>query len=188
MPQNAFGLPVHILVVHVVVVLLPIAVVAAIIVAAWPRVRARWGMAVLGLTFVATLFVPVATQSGESLQARLPSSPIIRAHASLGKDLIPIAALFGICVFVLVAIDLHRRATADPKTVRGLGARVFGKLPAKWRATGERGWHRLGLVLASVLTVVFAVAVGYLVVRAGHTGARAVWDHTIRLKQSVATP
>jgi hypothetical protein len=65
---------------------------------------------------------------------------------------------------------------------------VFGKLPAKWRATGERGWHRLGLVLASVLTVVFAVAVGYLVVRAGHTGARAVWDHTIRLKQSVATP
>lgn len=188
MPHNAFGLPVHILVVHVVVVLLPVAVVAAILVAVWPRVRARWGMAVLALTFVATLFVPVATQSGESLQARLPSSPIIRTHVALGKDLIPFAAVFGICLFVLVAIDVHRRASADARAVRGLGARVWAKLPAKWRAPGERGWHRPGAVAASVLTVVFAVAVGYLVVRAGHTGARAVWDHTVRLRQSVATP
>jgi len=181
-PQNAFGLPVHILVVHAVVVLLPIAVVAAILVAVWRRARERFGVAVVKLTFVATVLVPVASQSGEALQARLRSSPIIRAHASLGKALIPFAALFGIWVFAVVAIDVYRRAVADSRGLRGFAARVWAKLPASWRLQRERRWLRPGAAAASILTVVSALAVGYLIVRAGHTGAKAVWDHSVHLR------
>jgi len=187
-PQNLFGLPVHILVVHAVVVLLPVAVVAAILVAVWRRARERFGMTVVGLTFVATVLVPVASQSGESLQSRLPDSAIVRAHAALGKDLIPFAAVFGICVFAVVALDIYRRALGDPGAIHGVAARVWAKLPSGWRSRRERPWLSPGTTVASVLTVVFAVAVGYLVVRAGHSGAAAVWSHSVHLDRSAATP
>jgi hypothetical protein len=188
LPQNLFGLPLHILVVHAVVVLLPIAVVAAVAVAVWRRVRERFGPAVVGLSFVATLLVPIATQSGESLQAQLPSSPLIRSHAALGKALIPFAALFGIFLFALVALDVYARATADPRDLRGVAARLWARLPGGWRAERERPWLASGKVVASVLTVTFALAVGYLVVRAGHTGAKAVWDHSVRLSPGATSP
>ncbi len=188
MPQNLFGLPLHILVVHAVVVLLPLAVVAAVAVAGWRRVRERFGPAVVGVTFVATGLVPIATQSGESLQARLPSSPLIRSHAALGKALIPFAAIFGILLFAVVALDIHARGTANPRDLRGVAARLWSKLPVRWRAERERPWLVPSQIAGSVLTVIFAVAVGYLIVRAGHTGAKAVWDHSVHLRPSASSP
>ncbi|GJF03026.1 hypothetical protein [Pseudonocardia sp. D17] len=43
LPTFMLGLPVHPLVVHAVVVLVPAAVIGAVLVALWPRIRARRG-------------------------------------------------------------------------------------------------------------------------------------------------
>lgn len=73
MPDNLFGLPTHVLAQHVVVVLLPIAAAAALLVALWAWYRHCLELATLVATFLVTLFVPLTTQSGESLASRLPS-------------------------------------------------------------------------------------------------------------------
>ena len=67
MPENVFGLPTHIVLLHIVVVLLPIAAVATIAVVASSRFRHRYGLVVLAATFVTTLFVPLTSQAGEGL-------------------------------------------------------------------------------------------------------------------------
>ena len=47
MPETLFGLPTHILLLHIVVVLLPIAALATGLVALSSRFRHRWGLATL---------------------------------------------------------------------------------------------------------------------------------------------
>ena len=54
MPENLFGLPTHILLLHVVVILLPLAAVATVAVALSSRFRHRWGIATVCATFVVT--------------------------------------------------------------------------------------------------------------------------------------
>ena len=114
MPENLFGLPTHILLLHVVVILLPLAAVATIAVALSSRFRHRWGIATVCATFVVTLFVPLTTQAGESLAARLPTNPLIVRHADIGNQVEIWAAAFGLSLFAVVAIDLRRRASAGP--------------------------------------------------------------------------
>jgi hypothetical protein len=63
-PEDLFGLPTHILLLHVVIVLLPIAALATVAVALSARFRHRWGLAVVACTFVVSLFVPLTTQAG----------------------------------------------------------------------------------------------------------------------------
>jgi len=82
MPENLFGLPTHVLLQHIVVVLLPLAAVAAILVALWGWYRHHFGLATLVATFLTTLAVPLTTQSGESLESRLPESQAIAQHAA----------------------------------------------------------------------------------------------------------
>lgn len=88
-PLDTFrGLPVHVLALHLTVVLVP---VAAVVTAAVPwravwRQRFAWPVAVLD-AFVVGL-VLVTQESGEKLQDRLPSSPLIEEHAELGGQLI----------------------------------------------------------------------------------------------------
>jgi len=95
MPENLFGLPTHVLLQHVVVVLLPIAAVGALLVALWARYRHHLGVVTLVATFLVTLAVPLTTQSGESLEGRLPESPSIAAHAAAGDRVLWVAAFFG---------------------------------------------------------------------------------------------
>ncbi|MEA2521361.1 MAG: hypothetical protein QOI81_1007, partial [Actinomycetota bacterium] len=111
MPSSLFGLPTHILLLHIVIVLLPIAGIATLFVVLSARFRHRWGLLVVVCTFVTTLFVPLTTQSGESLAARLPSVPAITRHAHLGQQLLVWAAAFGVCLAGVVALDLVRRAS-----------------------------------------------------------------------------
>src|SRR5689334_14612071 len=103
MPDNLFGLPTHVLLQHVVVVLLPVAAVAALLVASWAWYRHHLGVATLIATFLVTLFVPLTTQSGESLAGRLPDSPAISAHVAAGDRVQWVAAIFGLCLFAVVA-------------------------------------------------------------------------------------
>src|SRR4051794_17187904 len=107
MPENLFGLPTHVLLQHIVVVLLPVAAVAAILVALWSWYRHHFGIATLVATFLTTIAVPLTTQSGESLQGRLPESEAIAQHASAGDQVQWVAALFGLCLLAVVALDLR---------------------------------------------------------------------------------
>jgi hypothetical protein len=120
MPDNLFGLPTHVLVQHIVVVLLPIAAAAALLVALWAWYRHHHGIATLVATFLVTLFVPLTTQSGESLASRLPDSQVITAHAAAGDRVQWVAALFR-------TLPVRRRCSGSPASGGGHGgARARG--------------------------------------------------------------
>lgn len=157
--DTIFGLPVHALVVHAVVVLLPLTALAAIAMA----VRADWSRRIGLVTTVAALVCTgaayVAGKSGEALQSRIdtPLAKTIHAqiatHASVGRQVKYVA--FALLVVVALLWWLDRRS----------------------RDGGRR------TALAVVLAVVTAlVAVGAIVwtVRAGDSGARAVWSTTVK--------
>lgn len=150
--DTIFGLPVHPLVVHGVVVLVPVAACAAIAVAVVRRFRERYRYAALFLTTAALVGVPVATQSGKALQARLDTGGVvedqIRRHQDAGELLLwPVLALW---ILTVVLVVLHRRPPA-PRVVS----------------------------IVSFLTVVAGVAALGQVTLVGHSGATAVWSCTI---------
>ena len=105
MPTFVSGLPIHVLVVHAVVVLIPLAVLGAVVIAVWPAARHRYRWPVLGLTAVGTIFVPVATETGDGLEHSLPESALISAHTQLGDQLLPFAAALLLVVAGLAAVD-----------------------------------------------------------------------------------
>ena len=174
MPENLFGLPTHVLLQHVVVVLLPIAAVGALLVAMWAWYRHHLGVVTLVATFLVTLAVPLTTQSGESLEGRLPDSPSIAAHAAAGDRVLWVAAFFGLCLVAVVALDLRcrvsMRADLAPAEVR-----VGRHAPSSWHE-GAPGWAPGALTIARVLLVLAAIATVVAVIQAGHTGAGAVWS------------
>jgi hypothetical protein len=174
MPENLFGLPTHVLLQHVVVVLLPIVAVAAVLVALWAWYRHHLGVVTRVGTFLVTLAVPLTTQSGESLQGRLPKAPVIAAHAAAGDRVLWIAALFGLCLFAVVTLDLRRRISTTAELAPAEGW-VSRRLPANWR-TPAPTWTSPAFSVACVALVIAAVGVVVVVVQAGHTGANAVWS------------
>jgi hypothetical protein len=180
MPDNLFGLPTHVLLQHVVVVLLPIVAVAALLVASWAWYRHHLGVATLVATFLVTLFVPLTTQSGESLAGRLPESPAISAHVAAGDRVQWVAAIFGLCLFAVVALDLRRRASMTAELAPA-EAWVSRRTPVSWRDAAP-GWTSPALTVARVLLVVAAIAVVLVVIQAGHSGAQAVWSNYPNLK------
>jgi hypothetical protein len=175
MPENLFGLPTHVLLQHVVVVLLPLAALAAILVALWGWYRHHLGIATLVATFLITLAVPLTTQSGESLASRLPDSQAIADHVAAGTRVLWVAAVFGLCLFAVVALDLRRRAADAEVSLAPAEAWLVRHLPASWRAPAP-GWTSPARTIAQILLVVAAVGVFVVVIQAGHTGAHAVWS------------
>ncbi len=173
MPEDVFGLPTHIVLLHIVVVLLPLAAVAtvAVVVSSW--FRHRFGLVVLAATFVTTLFVPLTSQAGESLAARLPDAPEIQLHAEVGQQLVIWAAVFGVCLAAVVLLDLLRRAAASDLTRAESWA--VARVPAEWRST-PHGWSDTAFRVFQVLAIVASIGVLVMVIRAGHTGAQAVWS------------
>jgi hypothetical protein len=149
------GLPLHVLVVHAVVVFVPLAALSVLVAASWPAARRRLGLLPAATAAVALMLVPIATEAGEWLEARLPSTPLIEQHTSLGDDLLP----WSIAVFVVAAVlwlfDRFR-------------ARLTARIP-----TGV-----LRAVPWVLLALSIAVAVGSVitVVLIGESGARAVWS------------
>lgn len=182
MPSTVFGLPAHVLVIHVVVVLLPLSALLAIAVAVSGRFRERYGVAVVALAFVATVAVPVAAQTGEALLHRLRPTPLIMAHARLGVELVPVAALFGLCLAAVVGLDVYRRvALEEGRALTSVEAWLVGLTPRWLRAprTGRAVRRRVRAATrgAVVLTLASSLAVLTMVVLVGDAGARAVWTH-----------
>jgi hypothetical protein len=172
MPEDVFGLPTHIVLLHVVVVLVPIAAVATIAVVASAWFRHRYGLVVVAATFVITLFVPLTSQAGEALAERLPDAPEIHTHADVGKQLVIWTAAFGACLAAVVLLDVIRRATATDLT--GAESWAVAWLPSGLRSSTP-GWADAAFRAFQVLAVLASVGVLVMVIRAGHTGAQAVW-------------
>ena len=163
MPTFIGGLPLHPLVVHAVVVFVPLAALAAIVVAVWPAARRRYGWLAVAVAAVAAVSNYVAEQAGEALEHLIPRDAAIEAHTSIGDELkywtIPLLVLVAAVVF------LNRRAD--------LAGRREG--PGTTTAPRLAGGQRVLAMVLAALTVVVAVGATYEVVRIGDSGARAVW-------------
>ncbi|MFI0421967.1 DUF2231 domain-containing protein [Spongiactinospora sp. 9N601] len=148
--EQLFGLPAHPLIIHAAVVLAPLAALlsaAYALVTAW---RPRLGWAVVALSIAAPASVFAARQSGLALKDHLFPDGVPG----------PMAATIG---------DHEGFATPLLWTTTGLG--LAGLLMVL-------AGPRLGKVPAAALsgvTVLLALAAGFYVIRAGHTGAIAVW-------------
>ncbi|MBG0831273.1 hypothetical protein HS041_26340 [Planomonospora sp. ID67723] len=149
--EEILGLPAHPLIIHATVVLTPLLAVLATVYALAPRTRAALRWAVLGLAVTAPLATLAARQSGIALKEGRFSS----VEGTLGGRI------------------AEHEAFGTPLTlaVAGLGL-VSLALVQVLRA--ERHSRPVTLVL-TVLTVLLAAAVVYYAVRAGHSGAAAVW-------------
>ena len=144
------GLPLHVLIVHFVVVGVPLAALLTVLSALWPAARRRLGIITPIVALLVLIAVPVATNAGEWLQARLRPTPLIEAHVDLGRSMIWFAAgLFVAAVLAWgVPILMARRAGGAPPWV--------------------------GVVVA-VVAIALAAASVVQVYRVGEAGSKAVW-------------
>lgn len=157
MPTFLAGLPLHPLVVHAVVVLVPLAVLAAVLVAVWPTARARFGWLAVVVAAVATVSIPVATSTGEDLRDRLPPDPLIATHAELGDQLLILMAPMAVLLTVLVVLARRRRRVEAASAPR---------------------WTQPAAIALTIAVVALAALSAVQVVRIGDSGARAVWHDT----------
>jgi hypothetical protein len=162
--DTIFGLPIHPLVVHATVVVVPLAALLVLLSAGWPAARTRLGMVTPVAAVIALVLVPLSTQSGESLERRVPVSPLVERHAELGDGLL--VWVFGLAVAAGAFHLLTRRRPA-----RSLSAAVA---PERERAASGPRWLA-PLVIA--LMVVTSLGTIVQVVRIGHSGAQAAWHH-----------
>jgi hypothetical protein len=147
------GIPLHPLLVHAVVVLVPLAALLVLASALSTRFR-RWaGLLTPVAATLALVSIPLATESGESLERRVPMTPLVEEHAELGDGLLVLVAALAVAAWALWFLD--RRA----------------------RAAGETGRSVLMLVVI-VLSVLAVAATVVQTVRIGHSGAKATWSDT----------
>ena len=130
MPDTVNGLPVHPLVVHAVVVLLPLAALGVVALAVRPSWRGRYGVLVVAVAALATAAIPLATESGESLEARVGDPG---RHAELGDTLIWFALPLLLAAVALFWLD--RRAARR----RGVGSAPTGAAHRPRPRPGRRG-------------------------------------------------
>jgi uncharacterized membrane protein len=165
--DQAFGLPLHVLVIHAVVVLVPLTVLAALVYAVLPRSRRALRWPLLAGALISLVSGYVATESGEALFHHLGEPDFVRSHKDNGELLL----------WVLVALT----------AVAVLAVLVLGEQSGRPTGTGGRsvearlaqsGAARPIQVLVAILLVAVAVTAGVQVVRTGDSGARAVWQGT----------
>lgn len=163
--NQIFGLPAHPLMVHIPIILIPLLALLAIAFIARPAWRPIMSVPLATLAVVTLLGTLLAASSGESLRDRVQRTDLVRAHAEQGDQLRAIGALFCLAVLGTVLLENSER----------------------------RGWRRLRLpagrqllVLASAATILIAVAATTWDVRAGHSGAKAVWSDSSQLRAAAA--
>jgi hypothetical protein len=146
------GLPLHVLIVHLVVIAVPVTALCTVLAAVWPSARRRLGVVTPLIALVTLIAVPITTDAGLWLEARVHITPLIAAHAALGLTMLP----WSVAVFIVALLQWA------------------------WYRFGSR--LALSKAVRVVATVVLAVAVAITavgsvvtVVRIGEAGARAVW-------------
>lgn len=151
-PTKISGLPAHVLLVHLVIAAVPIASLLVIVCALWPAARRRVGIILPIIVLGALITVPVTTSAGKWLQARVASTPLIRKHVALGKQMLPwMIGLFLVAVLIWV---WERASTRQGSAaLHGPAARV----------------------VVGVIAVAMSVGALQQVIRTGEAGSRALW-------------
>lgn len=163
-PTVIFGLPAHVLLIHVVVVLVPLGALFTALSAVWPTARRKLGVISPITCLVALAFVPVTTHAGNYLRGRLDSghnNSLITRHANLGNT------------FLWYAIGLFVVSAAV--WIRGRREEYEGDASSSGRATSVLTSTWTGYVVAVVAVAVSVVAV-VQIYRVGDSGARAAWS------------
>jgi hypothetical protein len=148
MPYTVFGLPTHVLIIHLTVVGVPTACLLTLVIAILPKWRRRIGVWVAAL---AVIMVPVtyATQlAGEQLynhNFNFPNSPAAE-HKKLGETLVWF--VLAVAVFAVGLILAEKRGYAD---------------------------RRFLMTTAASLAIIASVICLVRVVQVGDSGARAAW-------------
>lgn len=149
MPETAFGLPLHPLIVHGTVVIVPLAALTVLLAVLWPRFRSWAGPLPAGLAVVGLVLVPLSTSSGENLERSVRETELVERHAELGEQLLPFVAVLAVAAIGLWLIGRRERAgSSSPKVL---------------------------LVVLAALAVLAAVGTTVQVVRIGHSGAESAW-------------
>ncbi|CAN5539592.1 hypothetical protein BH11ACT8_BH11ACT8_07630 [soil metagenome] len=156
------GLPLHPLVVHGVVVLLPLAIVGTLAIVFRPAWRTTYGYLVVGAALGATVLIPVATSSGESLEKQVGDPG---EHAELGDQLLWFALVLLLASAALVLLQRRSERSTAPVSEADPSATDPGQSSAL----------RNPLTAVAVIAVVAALACGVQVYRVGDSGARAAW-------------
>lgn len=162
------GLPAHILLIHLVVIGIPLAALLTVLSAVWPAARRRLGILTPIVALGALVMVPITTNAGEWLQARVYqgfTNPQIVRHAELGDELLPWA--IGLFVLGVLAWGLPVLA-GRPNAAAALGS------------TGAR-------IAVGVLAVALGVVATVQVYRIGDAGAKAAWGTNFCAQPYVGT-
>ncbi|MEV3986766.1 hypothetical protein [Nonomuraea sp. NPDC049758] len=154
-----FGLPLHPLVVHAAVVCLPLAALGTILMAFWPAAARRLWPAVLFVATIALVAVPLSITSGETLAHTVGENELIEAHEEQGEQVLPF-----VIVLWLAALGLS------------LATRFIHRTRSIFQSTGPRPrWHAAAVIVLAILALIGGVGGTVAIVRAGHSGAQAVW-------------
>jgi hypothetical protein len=149
LPDTVLGLPLHPLVVHAVVVLVPLVSLGFLVLAVVPRWRGTYGPLLAVIATLAVAAVPVATASGENLEASLDAggevAEKIAIHQDWGEWVIWAAVPLWAATVLLAALGRRDRRGPVVTVVVVLGS--------------------LAALAALVLTVL-----------TGHSGSTAVWN------------
>ena len=154
------GVPTHPFAVHAPIVLVPLATVAAVVLAARADLRARltwWPQAVVAV-LVAMLWF--AKESGEALEASGNVLGDVERHTELAETTFALSIAWLVASLVAGARDAQLR--------RGLATSGDGASAA----TSRRDLAATGL---AALAAVVAVVTTIWLVRTGHAGARSRW-------------
>lgn len=147
MPYQVFGLPTHILLIHLAVVGIPTSCLAVIAIAARLKWRKAYGIRV---AIFAVVMVPVtyATQlAGEQLYNHNPGIQELAAHhKDLGSNMVWFMLAVAVLAVLLVLAD--RGGYAD---------------------------HHAAMVVLAGLSIAASLVCIYWVIQVGDSGARAVW-------------
>lgn len=157
------GIPLHPLIVHAVVVLVPLASLLLLLAAVSPRIRHWAGILTPITATIALIMVPLATQSGESLERRVEETPALEEHTELGDTLLYFVLAVAILAWALWFLDRRARAVVATSSTASGG-------------TPTQAPRSALLTAVIVLSVLSVLATTVQVIRIGHSGASASWS------------
>ena len=150
------GLPAHVLLIHLVVIGIPLAALLTVLSAVWPAARRRLGIITPIIAALALISVPITTNAGEWLQARVFhgfSNPLIVRHAELGDELLPWAIGLFVVSVAAWGVPLLAGRSTSPAVLSSAAVKI----------------------VIGVLAVAFAAVAVVQVYRIGDAGAKAAW-------------
>ena len=168
---SLFGLPAHILFVHIPVVLVPLVLVGTVAML-WSSMLRRFGWLIVVLAGAALVGTVLATQSGKALRRYVTPTALVRQHTRIGGNLTIWAVLLFGLVVAAVAWDWITARRVDAVSVGPGSVATVEVVGYRFIARTVR---RVTVVLTA-LSVVVAVVATYWVIRIGHSGARASWS------------